>query len=154
MPRGGQNKKPTQLKVLQGTNNPSRENHNEPQPELAIPKPRKTLSRREKKEYKRLSESCYLLGVLTEVDGLELEMCAIELAKYHEFTEYLEREGYTYEAVTAAGNIVFKARPEVAMRNEAFKNTTNLLARFGLDPVNRSRVSALPEKKGSKWDKF
>ena len=74
--RSGRPRKPTALKVIQGTFRKDQENLNQPVAPLGIPQPRKGMSKRTRQEYRRLARELDKLGVLSEVDGIALELCA------------------------------------------------------------------------------
>jgi P27 family predicted phage terminase small subunit len=58
-------------------------------------------------------------------------------------TAIIEDTGRTYEQAGEDGAVkMIRARPEVAMRNEAMRHAQSLLSEFGLSPSARSKVSA------------
>lgn len=59
-------------------------------------------------------------------------------------TAIIEDLGATYQTTTATGDIMFRRRPEVAMRSDAMKRAQSLRAELGLGPVSISKVSAKP----------
>lgn len=151
--RSGRPRKPTKLKIIQGTDQPCRMNPDEPMPEEGRPKVRGEMSQNTKAEYERLIEDIEKLGVLTEVDGLAIEICAQNLATYWDCIDILEKEGRTYTVQNKeTGYKSVNKRPEIAIADAAQKNATSLLVQFGLTAASRPRVSTNPKKpKESKW---
>lgn len=148
----GRKRLPTKLKVIKGTLEKSRENPNEPKPKQTIPKPKwGLLSKEERKEYDRVAEILDNMKVLTEADVIALEQLAESLALYYEQKDYLEENGYTYSRKNQRGGVIRKPRPEYRIMKDAKKDVLELLARFGLDPSNRSKVVERGEPKDSKW---
>src|SRR5690606_15032073 len=70
MPRGGpHNRKPTALKVLQGTARPDRVKKGEPKPRPIAPEPPPGLDRFGKEAWRRLAPLLERQGLLTEDDA-------------------------------------------------------------------------------------
>lgn len=59
-------------------------------------------------------------------------------------TAIIEDLGATYQTTTANGDVMYRRRPEVAMRSDAMKRAQSLRAELGLGPVSISKVSAKP----------
>lgn len=153
--RSGRPRKPTQLKVIQGTFKKSRENLNEPNPPAGIPEPRKELSKRTREEYYRLAEDLNKMGVLTEVDGIALELCADALAEYWTATEVIDKLGACIECVNKNGGTYMVKRPEVTQAADAWRRAMVMLQQFGLTPSSRGKVSVNKEtSKKSKWQEL
>jgi len=138
---GGHNRKPTKLKLLEGTFRKDRANPDEPRLENAIPKPSYNLPNKAKKEYKNLTEILNTMGILTEADGIALERLAVAIAE----CKWAEKE-------------LFKQIKPDEIRiwqlilKDARKFVASMLPRFGLTPADRSRVSKIPEKPPeNKW---
>ena len=81
MPRGGHNKKPDHLKVVQGTMRKDRSNSNAPELEIKTPEPSSTLPKEAKEEYVKLSMILNDMRVLTKADQGELESLALARAQ-------------------------------------------------------------------------
>lgn len=159
--RSGRPRKPTKVKQLQGTFRKDRANPDEPQPELGIPEPEDRLSEGAREIYFRLAKLLDGMKVLTEADGPALELAAQALDEYHLAKRITDEEGITYtetieiiddEKDKIVTKTIIKAHPAVAIASDAWKRASGLLARFGLDPANRSRVGVAPDKKpAGKW---
>lgn len=71
-----------------------------------------------------------------------LALLASRLEEVESLSKVLQEGGRTYETTNTQGDICFKARPEVAMKNEAMRHAQSLLAEFGLSPAAVNKVSA------------
>lgn len=84
------------------------------------------------------------MGVLTLADGTALELLCSAYADYLEASEVVRVAGTTYTSTTAQGDTMYRPRPEVAMRNDAWNRVAKMLAEFGLTPSSRSKVTVDP----------
>ena len=140
MPRGGHNKKPDHLKVVQGTSRKDRSNPNAPDLEVKIPEPSSSLPKEAKEEYITLSVLLSNMRVITEADQGELENLAIARAQI----KHLSRELFKLSDIKDFRKV------QIAI-NDAIRISAALSIRFGLSPADRSRVSVIHEKKHNKW---
>jgi P27 family predicted phage terminase small subunit len=131
---------PTTTKALRGTLRPDRVNHREPKPPLGIPRARRQLSKAARREYRLLVAVLAPMRVLTIADGQALELTACALAEYHQAAAVIAEHGVSYEAKTAAGAIMRRARPEQAIAADAWRRAHAGLASFGLTPAARPKV--------------
>lgn len=137
MPRGGHNRKPTALKIAEGTFRADRANPNEPKPKPVAPKCPDWLAPEAKKEWRKLAPVLERLGILTEIDGNTLAAYCETVAQVKAASIALrdlpfEHPNYRKVAVTLE-----KARD--AMRH--------LGAELGLSPASRGRLNvAEPEE--------
>lgn len=143
MPRGGHNKKPESLKIIQGTFRKDRSNPNSPNLKSIAPSPSDSLPEQAKNEYEQLSKLLFDMGVLTEADQGELENLCIIRAQIKYLSKRLFNETDMKE---------FR-KVQIAI-NEAIKISNALSMRFGLSPTDRSRVNASQEKTPNKWEEF
>jgi P27 family predicted phage terminase small subunit len=141
-------KKTTQQKRIEGTLRKDRLNPNEPTPAPGIPKAPAHLSARARAAWKVLSERLDAIGVLTQADGLALEGLCEAYADLQQARESLAAHGgrVTYECTTKSGDVMYRSHPEVAMIADADRRVQTWLAKFGLTPADRSRVSAREPK--------
>lgn len=141
---GGSRPLPTAIKQLKGTHQSCRDADDAPPVNLStLPAPPEYLNFRAAELFRYLAVITHGMRVLSLEDGITLGLLASRL-------EEVERHTYTIESVgdvycTDKG--LWKARPEVAMRNEAMRHAQSLLIEFGLTPAARSRVSAQIGKK-------
>lgn len=166
----GRPRKPTHLKVVAGTAQPCRINANEPEPQRERPSPPSHLSDRGKAAWAEAVLITDRMGVLTEADPLALEDLAETLADLRAARASLERpltltvmdDGVPVEKEFAAGGERYywtfgksgpmrRARPELADIADASRRLTACLAKFGLNPADRGRVSS---KKAAKKNAF
>jgi len=139
----GRKRTPDKHKALIGTIRPDRQNANAPEPDPELPRAPSWLPRR----------ACEIFGVLTaRLDMQDLaskshtEMLAMWALRQYEievYSEVIEREGATYESVTEQGGVMHRARPEVALRNEAMRHAQSLAAEFGQSPAMCQKVSRM-----------
>ena len=152
----GPKKKPTGLKLLQGTHRKDRGNSKEPQLEAEIPPEPKWLSPNGKKQWKLLGPVLAEMGVLTKADALALEQLCELYSEYLELRDSLwkpnppnkgKKYTTTYESVTDKGGKVYKEYPQVKTIADLRKQIISILTEFGLTPASRSNVSMLPGSK-------
>ncbi|MFC0281791.1 phage terminase small subunit P27 family [Falsigemmobacter intermedius] len=134
----GRKPKPTHLKIVAGEKRPSRINKDEPVANQGLAVAPAWLSSRAAEIFDQISATLHGMGIASPDDTHALALCASRLEEVEILTVMVEDAGRTY---TSEGGLV-KARPEVAMRNEAMRHAQSLLAEFGLTPSARSKVSA------------
>jgi phage terminase small subunit len=121
---GGHNRKPTSLKILEGTYRRDRANPLEPQPPTGIPKPPKWLRKEARGYWRAHARALKSMGVLTLVDGQALAALANAEADYAEAMEN---------------------RPDDWKRiADLSKRHMQYLQQFGLTPSSRARVRVVP----------
>ncbi len=79
------------------------------------------------------------MGIASPDDMHALSLLASRIEEVEILTAVVEDAGRTYQTDTG----LWKARPEVAMRNEAMRHSLSLLSEFGLTAASRSKVSAV-----------
>lgn len=166
---------PTKLKVVAGTDRPDRANANEPKPRRERPSPPSHISDRGRSAWAEVVLICDRMGVLTEADPVALEAMAEALGdlraarsslglplilagepdgdgnvKEHEVAKAGERYYWTF----GKGGPMRRARPELADIADADRRLASWLAKFGMTPADRSRVSASDEGKTNAFDAF
>jgi len=136
--------KPTHLKILGGQKKPSRINSNEPVAASGVASSPEWLSTRAAEIFSRLSATLFGMGISSPDDVDNLAMLASRIEEVELMTAIIEDVGRTYEQRDPETDEVrmIRARPEVAMRNEAMRHAQSLLSEFGLSPSARSKVSA------------
>ena len=146
--RGGRPPKPTALKLVQGTERADRRNANEPQPDRGAPPVPSWLPVKARPHWRKIAPLLDGMGVLTVADGTALALLCDVLAEYLDARAVTAALGATYTSESIArdedGNTVVtrmvRARPEVAMYQDAWKRARAMLAEFGLTPSSRSRL--------------
>ena len=146
---------PTRLKQLRGTLRRDRTNVREPKPLVRIPPCRRSLPASVRAMYRRLSRILAPLRVVTVADGLALELASSVLVEYETNARVVLEQGSTYEATTAAGAVMHRARPEQAIAADAWRRAATMLQQFGLTPSSRSKVEVLePVQPRSRWERL
>jgi P27 family predicted phage terminase small subunit len=157
----GRKPKPDHLKVITGTAQPCRMNPSAPEGVKARPAAPEWLSERSAEIFDGVVELLEEMGLASGSDVVMLSMLASRIEEIEVCTAIIEDGGRTYvskaETTTSKdGEVVIKqmhrARPEVAMRNEALRHVQSLLSEFGLSPAARSRVSAAGKKEADEFD--
>ncbi len=150
-------KKPTALKVLQGTVDKSRENKHEAKPPLALPEPPEFLKGIALEHYKMLGPRLVNCGLLTNIDG---DMLAAYCNAYGMFSDAVEEMekfkangGNWFKYDSDKGNEV--QRVLVGVINQTRKAMQSLAAEFGMSPAQRSKVVAKKqEETGNPFNKL
>lgn len=145
---GGRPRKPTVLKVLEGTARPDRANPNEPKlPLFRIPPPPEGLPATESNAWSELGALVDELKIATKADLPAFALMAQAVAMCAEAREALRRDGLIIEETTKAG-VMVRQRPEVTILASFQKIAMYHFNRWGLTPADRSRVSALADDAG------
>lgn len=154
MPKGGHNRKPTALKIVQGTARKDRLPENEPEaPALTeIPKPPTGLNRWARKAWRALAPYLVDNGVLSDLDLLAFEACCIQygIAKELEYriTHWPVIDRETGEVVRiqkqSLADYLYgrnsQTMPEFTAMRQAWAQFKAYLEQFGLSPASRSRI--------------
>lgn len=131
-------RKPTTLKLITGTAQPCRMNPNEPQFDVAIPKPPHHLSKEARKEWDRMAPVLFDMGLISECDRAAFAMYCQSWGR-HVKAEYMIR---IHGPVITTKDGLQKVSPWVRISHEASIAAQRLLIEFGLTPAARSRVVA------------
>jgi P27 family predicted phage terminase small subunit len=137
MPKGGHNKKPTALKVLEGTARRDRL-LNEPLPACATPKCPEWLPREGKKKWRELAPKLEKLGLLTELDGEKLAAMCMHWALMVEATQDLKERGFLVTSAREGGELVKNPSLQVLRDNSAAFD--RYAGEFGMGPRSRSYI--------------
>jgi len=135
-------RKPDALKVVSGTARPDRMNADAPPANVGVAVAPEWLSERAEEIFFKLSATLLGMGIASPDDQAALAMLASRLEEIEICTGIIEDLGRTYSTTATSGDKLERARPEVAMRNEAMRHAQSLLSDFGLNPSARSKVSA------------
>jgi P27 family predicted phage terminase small subunit len=139
--RTGRPPVPTKLKALRGTLRRHRVNLAEPMPTPGAPSRPPTLPVSARPAWRWLVRLLTTMKIITKVDGPALLLAACRLTDYHELSRDLEENGRTYSTTTTTGSTMLRQRPEVALRDTAWRDAMQALTQLGLTPSSRSRVS-------------
>jgi len=150
----GRPRKPSALKVLQGTQRKDRVNKNEPKPPaIKTPVP-DYLSEIGKQAYAEFMEILHQMQIFTVADAPNLQQLVETWAEWRELNELVKKNGFTITQITAAGEPMVRPNPEVMMRSDASKRLRNLLTDFGMTPASRSKVSAQEVEQADPLEEF
>jgi P27 family predicted phage terminase small subunit len=136
-------RKPTALKMIEGTNRKARENPNEPMLESSIPNMPSWLPPKAKTCWRELSELLLGMRVITKADRKCLELLCDAYSEYRDCRKFVTSNGYTYKTVTQSGDELHRPYPQVNMAQNAWKRVLDGLKEFGLSPSSKSKVSAI-----------
>lgn len=81
-------------------------------------------------------------------------LLARRMAEVERLSAVVEVVGDTYETETAGGSIMYRARPEVAMRSEAMRHAQSLLSELMLSPVAALKIASGHKKEPGAFDEF
>lgn len=143
-------RKPTNLKIIQGTYRPDRANPNEPKPEICSPEAPEFLSEKALQEWQRIAPILEGLGLLSQVDKMALAAYCSAVARLWLAEEQLKTEGLT---VTNERGRRIK-NPLVDVANAAAKQISLFASQFGMSPSTRSGVSVKAPEKENPLAKF
>jgi P27 family predicted phage terminase small subunit len=96
------------------------------------------------------------MRIITKADGPVLLLAAYRLTDYQELSRDLEAHGRTYSTTTTTGSTMVRPRPELALRDAAWRDAMAALVQLGLTPSSRSRVSKVsnPDEPGGELEAF
>jgi P27 family predicted phage terminase small subunit len=142
---GGHNRKPTHLKLIQGTleKNPQRANKREPKATVDAARKLRAApwtGKLVRKWFRYYQREANILGVLADTDEAALQCLAMAHAQLETAWRTLQEKGTTYETVDERGNTIFRQRPEVTIADRSRKEVKQWCALFGLSPADRARV--------------
>lgn len=139
----GRKRTPDHLKIVAGTAQKCRMNPEQPEANAGLSEPPAWLSEAAAAHYRRIDAILHGMGIASPDNTDALAMLASRLEEIEICTTVIEDGGRVYEQLGEGGEVrMIRARPEVAMRNEAMRHAQALLAEFGLTPAARSKVSA------------
>jgi P27 family predicted phage terminase small subunit len=136
--------KPTALHTLQGTR-PSNSRDREPTPAVGAERPAHVIGLARAK-WVELADVLTRTRILTEADAEWLGMTCVAYADWRAADRVVRRRGMTYLTTSDRGAEREIERPEVRIRNDAWRRYTAGLAALGLNPSARARVAAQPEE--------
>lgn len=149
MGRRGPPKKPTKLKLVQGTARPDRIDPNEVEPEVECPSCPSHLEGEARAEWERIAPELTRLGVIARIDRSALAAYCLTWATTVEMEQDIAENGRTQTSEKGWS----QQRPEVSMLNAAYQTMHRYLTEFGLTPASRTRVrTMLPKKAKAKED--
>jgi P27 family predicted phage terminase small subunit len=172
MKRTGPPKKPTQLKVIEGTFRKDRARAKEPKPETAVPEAPSHLSDEARVEWDRISIELAKLGLLSRIDRAALAAyCECWADWVNASKRCVGADGKDLKVIKTGekirydkdGNIVEKSggnfieNPYYTIKKRSAELMHKFLTEFGMTPASRTRINAAPvegEKPASRWSGF
>lgn len=136
----GPPKKPTALKLVEGTYREDRVAKNEPRPKARVPRPPKHFSPLALEEWNRIVEELAENGLMTNLDRAALVAYCEFWEAYVQAAEKLQKGGFVY--TSANGNMV--ENPWFSIKKRAAELMHKFLIEFGMTPASRTRISATP----------
>lgn len=138
----GRPRKPTILKIVKGTEKPSRVNPDEPKPDASIPKAPHFLSKHGRQHWNEVAPLLCDMGLMSELYSPAFAMYCQHYGLFVKAQYMLRKKGET--ETTSNGNLI--QSPWVGISNTAANNAKGLLSLFGLTPADISKVSGRKEK--------
>jgi P27 family predicted phage terminase small subunit len=135
-------KKPSFLKVVQGTARADRTNTDEPQPEIAIPSAPKHLSKEARAEWDRIAPILESMGLIALSDRSSLAMYCQAWGDHVKAENMIRKKGMVIE--TPNGSV--QVSPWFSISKNSKLVAHKFLVEFGLTPASRSKVSARKEE--------
>lgn len=134
-------KAPSQLCLVR--ENPSKRplNRNEPKPEKWVPPTPKHFSKQEKYWFERIAEDLNASEILTNIDGMALELLVGAYVEWRQHRDVIKKEGHSYRTESKDGNVMIRPHPQVAMMADAWKRICRMQSEFGMTPASRSKVN-------------
>lgn len=132
---------PTALKALRGNPGKRPLPADEPRAEAKLPKPPPELSDAAKLEWKRTGRKLLRLGVMTELDAAQFAAYCQQYAMWLETIGRINKTG----VLLKDGKGGFVLNPLVRLARDLQFAYTRALAEFGMSPVSRTRVQAVPQ---------
>ena len=160
----GRPRKPTKLKLLQGTLQPCRTNKKEPKLKAEMPLASSALTEKDKKAWRRMRRIIGPINIATKADVIALEELTTAYVDFWEARKVVDQNGTTYiskaiKGINAEGkqvmSVIVRRRPEVEIMTDAWHRIEKMLSHFGLSPSSRSKVSVVGElKEEDPFDQF
>lgn len=140
----GPPKKPTLLKLAEGTYREDRVAKDEPKPKARVPNPPKHMGKIALEEWHRLVEELKELGLITNLDRAALVVYCDLWEHYVIASEKVKTQGQVIQ--TSNGNTI--ENPQFSIKKRAAEMMHKFLIEFGMTPASRTRISATPLSKG------
>jgi P27 family predicted phage terminase small subunit len=146
----GRPRKPTRIKVVEGTARDDRMNFREPMPKRGIPNCPSFLSKAAKKKWKEIVPELDRLGVITLIDGDALACYCEAWGEFEATTKIIAKNGRFTS--NAAGTRI--SHPAVAQQRSAWEAIKKFSCMYGLDPSSRSKIQAAPVDNADPFEQF
>jgi P27 family predicted phage terminase small subunit len=141
----GRPRKPTAIKILDGTARRDLRNETEPQPPVGIAPPSSWLDNAAKRYYCDLAEKLIAIGLLTTIDQTILELHSQAYADVARLTREIRREGEVKTERNKGGQEYTARNPKTTILQEAKKVLRDTARDMGLTPEVRSKLHVTPQ---------
>jgi len=135
--KGGHNRKPAALHVLEGTGRPSRQNGITPRPPPTAPTCPSWLDKEAKAEWARVAPELERLGRLTVLDRAALSCYCQSWAHFRAYSKITEEEGSVIEGHRG----VPRKHPLLPALHQAADAVRAWANELGMTPLSRIRMS-------------
>lgn len=149
MSRGGRKPRPLQQAKILDFPGKRKPRDNMPDPVSELPRAPDWLNKRATEIFGLLSGRLDMQQLASSSHTEMLSLLADRLEEIEDLRALIKKQGRTYETTSTQGDAVMKARPEVAMLNEARRHAQSLLAEFGLSPSAVNKVTKLGDAKAA-----
>lgn len=154
----GPPKKPTQLKVVEGTLRNAGQLLKEPLPQRFDPgskPPRWLRGAPAIRAWREMVSHVGILEVATVADIQALAMLCDVFSVYLRARDITDEEGLTWESYNEAnGTRMLRMHPAVTIRNESWAQTVRMMQEFGMTPASRAKVVKVPEGNTNPLDAY
>ena len=140
----GPSKKPTKLKLLEGTARADRRLKNEVDPPVGMPESPAHVTGTARAEWDRMSQYLFNLGLLSECDMAALAAYCVAYGRWAD-AESMLNQSPSLIVETQQGNII--QSPLVGVANTAMKLMLKSATEFGMTPAARTRVAVQKQEK-------
>jgi P27 family predicted phage terminase small subunit len=153
--RKGRPPHPLGLRLLRGNPGKRPIPANTPRPKAQAPARPRYLKGTARAWWDQTVPQLVRCGIVAPIDRTALEVCAVTFGFWREMCDAIaDAGGPVYTSRTIAGEVVYRVRPEAALRARAARDLLSMLADFGCTPAGRLKVGTLPppdDDDGTGW---
>lgn len=129
---------PRNLRIVKGSDRPSRMNDDEPIVKISIPEPPPHLSDTESDKFREMAAKLARMKVMSDVDVDALAIYAVNWVRLLDANDKIKELGLV---VMSPKKFPMK-NPYVTIARESERICTGILTEFGMTPSSRTRVKA------------
>lgn len=127
---------PRNLRILKGSNRPSRMNEKEPIVEIRAPDPPGHLTDNEADKFREVAAKLAKMRVMSDADVDALAVYAINWCRYLDATSKVREMGLIVQSPKKFP----MQNPYLAVSRQSEKTCVSILTEFGLTPSSRTKV--------------
>lgn len=135
---------PTPAALKQAMGRSLRADLGEPQPDLTIPPKPPFLDAVASAEWDRMSVELHRLGLLSNIDGAQLELYCVWYSRLQQASKGLNETGMLIKG--SRGQYVIN--PLLKIASDATEKLQQCISRFGMNPADRTRIKVDPPSLG------